>query len=110
MESSDGRVVLVEVDGSGWPGIRRRSGSLLSGGRRSSLGTLPGICSRSVGFGYGSRPASRRRRMISSGKGRPSGPDVRLVPEVGTGSPPGNVGAVVPLGGRRMTSLVGSVG
>src|SRR4026207_2386112 len=107
IDSSSGRLVgtgLVDGLESGPFGI------VLS---RRSVGISPGSpvgAGLRLGSGYRLRSSSRRRLMISSGSGNPSGP-VLCVPDVGTPSPPGKVGAVVPLGGGFLiTSIVGNDG
>src|SRR3954447_10399725 len=74
-----------------------------SGGRSSGppVGAGPPF-----GFGYRFRSSSRRRRTISSGSGSPNGPVFRAEPDVGTPSPSGKVGAVVPLGGGCLITLI----
>src|SRR5215470_1817574 len=97
----DGTLVGLE---SGTFGVLFRS--VGSGGRSSGppVGAGPRL-----GSGYRLRSSSRRRRMISSGNGSPSGPVFRAEPDVGTPSPSGKVGAVVPLGdGCLITLMVGN--
>src|SRR6266496_532129 len=73
------------------------------GGRSPGDGTVFGSDVRRFGS------LSRRPRKISPGRGRPNGPVFLSPPDVGTlpGSSLGNVGAVVPLGGRCITPIVG---
>src|SRR5690242_1992209 len=92
-----------------------RVGRLDEGGvEPGMLGSLrrSGIRVGSLGSGLGFRlrsSSSRRRRMISSGSGSPSGPVFRVVPEVGIGLSLGNVLGVVPLGvGFLITLIVGN--
>src|SRR5687767_15400170 len=77
-------------------------------GRLSRESTTSGSRPGSTLGGWRLRSSSRGRRLGSSGNGNPNGP-VRRVVVVGTGSSPGNVGGVVPLGdGFRITSSVGN--
>src|SRR6266498_576791 len=73
-------------------------------------GSEPG--GRPLGEGGSLGSMLGRGRKISDGKGKPKGPVFGRVPDVGTvsGPSPGNVGAVVPFGGRRITSSVGNSG
>src|SRR5829696_8459577 len=100
----DGTVVGFESGMRGIVLLRSERSGVVSPG--SPVGAGPRF-----GSGYRLRSSSRRRRMISSGSGRPNGPVFRAEPDVGTPSPPGNVGAVVPLGGGFLiTSIVGNDG
>src|SRR4030095_5776934 len=92
----------------------REPGSL--GSRFGLVGSVVSGTGLREGSMFGSRDGSRdrscsrRRRRISLADGKPSTPVFELVPEVGVESSPGNVGAVVPVGGARKTPIVGSCG